>query len=321
MIENTHSLFSTQTTKELKMGKSFKPFNEISIDSDVMDSVEFNQLVNEAPYHFTDYSLSIYKHEKRIELESDCKIQYIPIHQFQQDITEKMRMILVDWLVEVHCHFCLMHETLFVAVKIMDRFIQKVQVKRGDLQLVGITALWIASKYFQVEVVQLNKFIAITAHAYNYQQFVKMEFEIMNTLNWKLKMATPLSFLRLFLKCCKCSNTEYYISYMVLDISLLDQRYINFQHSLLACAAVVLAKMLTKSNELWCERAKRISGYEISKLVPCIEFLLQTVWEQGRQMDNQKRRNKISTIPKKYNDTATKYIALSKKIKLQSIVV
>ena len=43
-----------------------------------------------------------------------------------QDITEGMRAILVDWLVEVQESFELNHETLYTAVKLMDLYLSKV---------------------------------------------------------------------------------------------------------------------------------------------------------------------------------------------------
>lgn len=35
-----------------------------------------------------------------------------------------MREILIDWLVQVHLKFKLLHETLYLTVAILDRFIQ-----------------------------------------------------------------------------------------------------------------------------------------------------------------------------------------------------
>ena len=40
------------------------------------------------------------------------------------DVTGKMRAILVDWLVSVHQKFQLLQETLFLAVSILDRYLQ-----------------------------------------------------------------------------------------------------------------------------------------------------------------------------------------------------
>jgi cyclin B len=41
----------------------------------------------------------------------------------QVEINDKMRAILVDWLIEVHCKFKLQRETLFITVSIIDRYL------------------------------------------------------------------------------------------------------------------------------------------------------------------------------------------------------
>jgi len=68
----------------------------------------------------------------------------------QTNINEKMRMILIDWLVEVHVKYKQQPETLFLAVNIVDRYLSRRLVARGRLQLIGIAAMLIASKYEQV---------------------------------------------------------------------------------------------------------------------------------------------------------------------------
>lgn len=56
----------------------------------------------------------------------------------QTDITPKMRTILVNWLVEVHRKFKNKQETLFLAINLLDRFLEKKAVSRSKLQLVGV---------------------------------------------------------------------------------------------------------------------------------------------------------------------------------------
>ncbi|EDV19014.1 uncharacterized protein TRIADDRAFT_34270, partial [Trichoplax adhaerens] len=41
-----------------------------------------------------------------------------------QQINEKMRTILIDWLIQVHLRFHLLQETLYLTVNIIDRFLQ-----------------------------------------------------------------------------------------------------------------------------------------------------------------------------------------------------
>lgn len=65
----------------------------------------------------------------------------------QEEINDKMRAILIDWLIDVHLKFKLLPETLYITVGIIDRYLSLHTVARSKLQLVGITALFVASKY------------------------------------------------------------------------------------------------------------------------------------------------------------------------------
>jgi cyclin A len=58
--------------------------------------------------------------------------------------------MLVDWLVEVVDEFQLGQETLFLAVTLLDRFMSVKPVLCCQLQLLGITCLWVAAKYEEV---------------------------------------------------------------------------------------------------------------------------------------------------------------------------
>lgn len=68
----------------------------------------------------------------------------------QPDITNSMRAILVDWLVEVGEEYKLQNETLYLAVNYIDRFLSSMSVLRGKLQLVGTAAMLLAS-YVQLK--------------------------------------------------------------------------------------------------------------------------------------------------------------------------
>jgi hypothetical protein len=79
----------------------------------------------------------------------------------QADINERMRSILIDWLVDVHLKFKLRTETLFLTTHIIDRYLSKAQTTRNKLQLVGVTAMLIASKYEEIYAPEVRDFVHI----------------------------------------------------------------------------------------------------------------------------------------------------------------
>lgn len=78
-----------------------------------------------------------------------------------------MRAVLVDWMVEVQESFELNHETLYLAVKIVDAYLSKVEIKKEKLQLVGAAALFLSCKYD----VNYYYFYSIFVNIYNYFNF------------------------------------------------------------------------------------------------------------------------------------------------------
>lgn len=84
----------------------------------------------------------------------------------QPQISEGMRSILVDWLVEVHLKFRLVPETLYLTVNIADRYLSRKEVSKKNLQLVGVTSLMIAAKYEEIYPMSLDDLVYICDSAY-----------------------------------------------------------------------------------------------------------------------------------------------------------
>lgn len=67
------------------------------------------------------------------------------IERVQTDINSNMRGILVDWLVEVAEEYKLVSDTLYLSVSYIDRFLSLNSLPRQKLQLLGVSAMLIAS--------------------------------------------------------------------------------------------------------------------------------------------------------------------------------
>lgn len=118
----------------------------------------------------------------------------------QPEINENMRAILVDWLVDVHTKFELSPETFYLAINIIDRFLAVKIVPRKELQLVGISAMLIASKYEEIWAPEVNDFVCLSDRAYTHSQILIMEKKILGKLEWTLTVPTLYVFLVRFIK-------------------------------------------------------------------------------------------------------------------------
>ncbi|MDP2060785.1 MAG: hypothetical protein Q8J97_13670, partial [Flavobacteriaceae bacterium] len=118
--------------------------------------------------------------------------QYLRNHR---EINEKMRTILVDWLVDVHLKFKLHEETFFLAVDIVDRYLTTTRVQRAQLQLVGITAVLLAAKYEEIWPPEVKDCVHISAKTYKEDEILRMERAICAALQFKFTVPTPFAFL------------------------------------------------------------------------------------------------------------------------------
>lgn len=79
-----------------------------------------------------------------------------------------------------------MPETLYLTVNLIDRFLEAKQVTRKHLQLVGVTAMLVASKYEEIWAPEVRDFVYISDRAYTRDQILNMEKIMLNTLRFNL---------------------------------------------------------------------------------------------------------------------------------------
>ena len=115
------------------------------------------------PLCATAYVQDMYDHFSAKETTTSVRPLYM---ENQPHINERMRSILVDWLVEVHLKFKLVPETLYLTINLIDRYLERREVSRPKLQLVGVTSLLIASKYEEIYPPELRDLVYICDRAY-----------------------------------------------------------------------------------------------------------------------------------------------------------
>ena len=186
-----------------------------------------------------------------------------------------MRAILVDWLVDVHAKFKLLTETLFLTVNIIERYLSHKQITRARLQLVGVAALLITTKYEEIYPPNLKDFVYITDNAYTKEEILEMECDILCVLDFNLQQTSPYRFLERYTKVMKCDSVSFYLAQYLLELGLLDSKMAKFLPSEQAAAAVLYAERKIKRNIsssaflLEWQKMEKHSGYTLDTLAPC----------------------------------------------------
>ena len=124
------------------------------------------------PLMVAEYVHEIFVYMKQLEISTMPNPDYM---DNQNELEWKMRGILVDWLLEVHTRFRLLPETLFLAVNIIDRFLSSKVVQLDRLQLVGVTAMFVASKYEEVLSPHVQNFVHVADDGFSEAEILSAE--------------------------------------------------------------------------------------------------------------------------------------------------
>lgn len=115
--------------------------------------------------------------------------------QRQPDINEKMRLILVDWMVQVCDHFHLEPSTYFLSVYYIDLFLTRTEVTRAHLQLVGCACLLLASEINEVVPLELSSIVEISDCNFTESNLFDTQIRVVKSLNNNLYRPTEYTYL------------------------------------------------------------------------------------------------------------------------------
>jgi len=187
----------------------------------------------------------------------------------QEDITLNMRSILVDWLVEVSEEYKLLPDTLHLAVALLDRFLLLEIISRKSLQLVGVSCMFIASKFEEIYAPEISDLCYITDNTYSEQNIIAMEKRILEQLSFKINQPTVCTFLRYYASSREITRYEELLSFYICELSLLDTSLARYAPSMIAAAAILLSCYVT-TRRPWSSALRIKTNYDSMDLKYCV---------------------------------------------------
>ncbi|CAI8606966.1 unnamed protein product [Vicia faba] len=220
----------------------------------------------------SEYIDDIYHYYWVTEAHSQALSNYMSI---QTEITPHMRGVLVNWLIEVHFKYDLMPETLYLTVTLLDQYLSQVTIKRSDMQLVGLTALLLASKYEDFWHPRVKDLISISAETYTRDQMLGMEKLILRKLKFRLNAPTPYVFMVRFIKAAQSNMKLEHMAFFLIDLCLVEYEALAFKPSLLCASALYLARCTLQITPSWTQLLQKHARYEVSQIRDCADMMLK----------------------------------------------
>ena len=240
-IKNTSSAelnASMSTNYSTNSKNSDKSFNK-SNDSKIIISPKkpnIDYLFNLE--YFDEMYANLLCDEKNLKL----KINPNYMESLKPEINEKMREILVDWLIEVHHKLRFKRKTLFQTIYIIDLYLSYKTIERRQFQLLGVASLLISSKLNEIYWPKAKVYVDFTDNAYTLQELLNMEINIMQLLNFDILIPTAEEFYGIISKTYEFTRVQHFLGEYLLDSSLIAYKFLKFKPSIigLSCAYIVM---------------------------------------------------------------------------------
>ncbi|WFD19921.1 B-type cyclin [Malassezia caprae] len=224
-----------------------------------------------------EYAQDIFAYMGCCERESMANPNYM---DFQDEIQWHMRATLIDWLLQVHTRYHMLPETLWIAVNLVDRFLSARIVSLAKLQLVGVTAMFIAAKYEEILAPSVEEFVFMTDGGYSREEILKGERIVLSTLDFNVSTyCSPYSWVRRISKADDYDIQTRTLCKCLMEITLFHYLFLRVRPSMIAAIGMYLAKRML--GGVWDDAFVYYARFTEAQLLPGANLLLEKLLEPG----------------------------------------
>ena len=228
-------------------------YNEFDISENYKinnKNIEKNKKLQNAHEYIDDIYKNLLIEESEYPFQSDPEY-----FMLQSEMNEKMRAILIDWLIEVHNKFKFTEETLFITISIIDNYLSMKKIQRINLQLLGITSLLIACKQNEIILRRLKEFVYVTDNAYTKDDLLNMENLILQILHFNILTPSPLRFYEILSYKLHFDDDKekFFFGQFLMETFMLDKNCLKYSSSTIASAiCYIVFKFFKMENYQKC---------------------------------------------------------------------
>lgn len=282
-VSTTSSSGRSSEDEEFHLEKHVTPDTHSHKLLEGIENIDVNDAWN--PMLVSEYVNDIYKYLNDLEETFAIRENFLDKHK---QINHKMRTILIDWINEVHYQFKLEIDTYHMTVSIIDRYLQLVtDTPKKELQLVGVTAMFIASKYEELFPPEISDFAYITDDTYKKKQILEMERQIVRVLDFHLGKPLPTHFLRRFSKAAKAADKNHLVAKYLIELASIDYGTAHYKPSEIAAAALYISLYLfpiagsgvaaAAESKVWSKTLEHYTHFTVEQLTPVVQRLAKLV--------------------------------------------
>jgi hypothetical protein len=187
-------------------------------------------------------------------------------------------------------------ETLFATVMIIDQYLSKKIVKKDELQIVGSAAFFIASKYEETyQVPEVQDLVRFAGRSFTKNELIEKEAKIIEALDFDLITITSFRFFEALAKISEMDKKDFHLAQYILELSLLDTKFLQYKPSLTAASVIYLLNKIRKREEAWPDLLFAATGLEEKELKLCGRDLCSLLERADELPNTRSLRRKFSS--------------------------
>ena len=260
-----------QKEKSIISSYSLFSFPEINISDD--KTIKSNAQI---PLEYFGNYLDTYCKE-----ENNLEFKIIPnFIEKQKEINNKMRAIVVNWIIDVHDRFKLLPDTLFLSIIFFDRFMSRIlDIKKEKLQLIGVTSLLIGCKYEEIFSPEIRDFVCILDRTYEKEDIIEQENYMLKVLKFEITFPTSLRYYEILRILFDIENKYYDYGIYLLTLCLIDCRFSKYTQAVIATTVCFFIKKIFYGINLkeFLVNCVKIKENEIKNCLIDISFLIYNI--------------------------------------------
>lgn len=156
----------------------------------------------------------------------------------------ELRNQLVPWVVRLHSRSNFKFSTLYQAVRLVDRYLSLRTPPSELYQTIGATALFMAAKLEETMTSYALREWMIKLSPITLEALVDMENEMLVCLDYNIVTPNTFTFFELAATYFNLSRRVHCLALYLLELTLLDSKYLRYNCNLLAVSAIYLSLKL-----------------------------------------------------------------------------
>ena len=210
------------------------------------------------------YYQNIERHFQTCKRNNKAKKNPLSNQNLDQNITKNERVALFDWLFGLFAQYRMKPRTIFLAANLFDRFLASNQIDRSELRLLGITCLFVATKYEDVYPPSLTKLSQHLKDAFSANDMLQMEARIIFSIDFNFHTTLMIDIAELAFKLQQIKNHRVIETTYDLLYTFLFHHYVDrFDLFKVAHFAIQLATELSEGGLRSSQTPKNLKAVDV----------------------------------------------------------